>query len=178
MSTIVLRYDFQRVSSVVHIEIFLVVVVVVKFLFQLRLGLELGQIIKILTAFPVPMPILHFDFLPVHTFHYFPAMQGSWLIKTETLSTTQAIWFGAYQMHFICVASMCILNNFTAPLPATKSMNCACFKVFTWFSSFFFIIFFVFCFCFTVSPCLQTLFEISLRHISGCSLSMKVFHNL
>lgn len=41
MSTIVLRYEFQRVSSVVHIEIFLVVavVVVVKFLFQLSLGL-------------------------------------------------------------------------------------------------------------------------------------------
>lgn len=79
MSTIVLRYEFQRVSSVVHIEIFLVVavVVVVKFLFQLSLGLELGQIIKILTAFPVPMPISHFDFLPAHTFHNFPAMQGS-----------------------------------------------------------------------------------------------------
>lgn len=110
MSTIVLRYDFQRVSSVVHIEIFLVIVIVVVvkflFLFQLRLGLELGQIIKILTAFPVPMPISHFDFLPAHTFHNFPAMQGSWLIKTETLNTTQAIWCGAYQMHFMCVASM------------------------------------------------------------------------
>lgn len=121
MSTIVLRYDFQRVSSVVHIEIFLVIVIVVVvkflFLFQLRLGLELGQIIKILTAFPVPMPISHFDFLPAHTFHNFPAMQGSWLIKTETLNTTQAIWCGAYQMHFMCVASMWILNNFTAPSP-------------------------------------------------------------
>lgn len=119
MSTIVLRYEFQRVSSVVHIEIFLVVavVVVVKFLFQLSLGLELGQIIKILTAFPVPMPISHFDFLPAHTFHNFPAMQGSWLIKTETLHATQAIWCGDYQMHFMCVGSMCILNNFTAPSP-------------------------------------------------------------
>lgn len=139
MSTIVLRYEFQRVSSVVHIEIFLVVavVVVVKFLFQLSLGLELGQIIKILTAFPVPMPISHFDFLPAHTFHNFPAMQGSWLIKTETLHTTQAIWCGAYQMHFMCVGSMCILNNFTAPSPPQSQWTAHAFKFFYDFLAFY-----------------------------------------
>lgn len=76
----------------------------------------------------------------------------------------------------MCVGSMCILNNFTAPAhPKVNELRMRLsFSMIFWL----FIQFLVFYFCFIVPPSLQTLFEISLRHFSSCSLSLKVFHNL
>lgn len=90
------------------------------FLFQFQ-SLGLGQIIKILAAFPVSTPLSHTLTSFRRAFHNFPASRDC-LIKTETLYThTQAIWCAELIKCILWAGSMCILN---------KSMNCACVKVF------------------------------------------------
>lgn len=122
------------------------------FLFQFQ-SLGLGQIIKILAAFPVSTPLSHTLTSFRRAFHNFPACRDC-LIKTETLYThTQAIWCAELIKCILWAGSMCILN---------KSMNWACVKIFFTiilyvilaFSCLFshYLLNFLFCFIVSMSP--------------------------